>query len=180
MNITQPACPPIPNYIQLLNSGLYYEVNIESLLPQENVILYIHDHPSGPYTSCIHILENPSSPGRIRWRQSNQLDASVESNISYILSEGFRFFKRYDEKHFKQFLEEQDKFHKEHDNKINDDKKNNALRNLAPNIVEFLQIQKPHGGRKYQRSKRTKRTKRTKRRKGSKKTKRTKHKHKNK
>ena len=42
MNISHPAFPPLPNYTQLLNSGLYYEVNIESLLPQEIVILYIH------------------------------------------------------------------------------------------------------------------------------------------
>jgi len=172
MNISPPACPPVPTEQELLHSGRYYEVNIESLRPQEIVIVYVQNHPynhtdpPGPYIRCMRILGNPSGPGRIRWCQPDNDDAFVESLITYVVDQGFRFFKRDEAKNFRTFLEEQNKFHSEHDNKIKDDNANYALRNLGSKIGDFLQPKDksadPRGGKKYKRTKRTNRSKKMK------------------
>jgi hypothetical protein len=162
MSISPPACPPLPTLDELLTH--YEEVPIESLQPQEIVIVYSPNSNPDGQISCMQILENPSSPGRIRYRRFNQVQGNTESLITHLVSNGIRYFKRDDTyENFNKFLDEQKTFNEKNDRTL--DTKNKSFDILGKHISSFLKQPLPNppggvrGGKKYKRTNRTKKFK---------------------
>jgi len=157
MSISPPACPPLPTTVEELLTH-YEEVPIESLQPQEIVIAY-SPNSTVDQISCKQILE-PSSPGRIRYRRFDQVQGYTESLITYLVSNGIRFFKRDDSyEKFNKFLDEQKTFNEKNDRTL--DTKNKSFDILGKHISSFFK-QPPgdvRGGKKYKRTNRTKKFK---------------------
>ena len=158
MNIAPPACPPLPTVDELLTQ--HEEVPIVSLQPQEIVILYSPNSNPDSQILCIQILENPSSPGRIRYRRINQVQGNSETLITHLVSNGIRFF-RADNSYekFNKFLDEQKIFNEKNDRPLDNKKKSFDI--LGQHISSFLPRAPPHviGGKKYKRTNRTKKFK---------------------
>jgi hypothetical protein len=162
MSISPPACPPLPTTVAELLTH-YEEVPIESLQPQEIVIVYSPSSNPDGQISCMQILENPSSPGRIRYRRINT-QSNAESLITHLVSNGIRFFKRDDTyENFNKFLDEQKTFNEKNDRTL--DTKNKSFDILGKHISSFFKQPLPNppggvrGGKKYKRTNRTKKFK---------------------
>lgn len=174
---TIPACPPLPfDEDELLNSGLYYEVDIESLIPDEVVIRY------NPYAVdsqekiiCIQILDVLSSWRELIWHNfPEEIITPSTSNIDFAIYIGYRFFRKRELSESKKYLKEREistgevikvpNFHSTSGfvNDSDDDTVNYSDDDIANKETNLL---KPaaHGGKKYKKTKRVKKTRNRKR-----------------
>jgi hypothetical protein len=176
---TIPACPPLPSdEDELLNRGLYYEVDIESLIPDEVVIRY---KPNSEIPQqkiiCIQILDVFSSWGELIWHKfPEEIISPSVSNIDFTIGLGIKFFRKRELSDSKKYSKEREistgevikvpNFHSKSGvvNDSDDDTVNDIDDDIANKINKEKNLfQADYGGKKYKKTKRVKKTRSRKR-----------------
>jgi hypothetical protein len=86
---TNPACPPIPTRDELFNSGDFFEVDRNDLVPNETVVLSLMN---GMVIQCMEIVALNNPVGTIRYRLNGM---EWLQQINEFAPPQVRFFKKY-------------------------------------------------------------------------------------
>jgi hypothetical protein len=147
----QPSCPPLPSVDELLSNPSFYEVNMDELVPNENVICYVNHHPNTPII-CLQIIANTNT--HLVYRNPNFPNSSATAVKTAI--QGFRFFRKDERRNYEEFMKKNIRVDmKKGELNKHDAIKRNVFQNMDKKIGDYLSDYPSRGGRKYHRIKKT-------------------------